>query len=64
LGIGSACFMFGVAIYSLRLYHQAKQTDASAKPQGMTDSAIENEAPTRFRLQLLRSKPDGGGARS
>ncbi len=63
LGIGFACCAFGTAIYSLRLRHRAKQPDASAMPHGMTGAATENAAPTRFRLELLRSNLDRGSER-
>jgi hypothetical protein len=59
LGIGCACFAFGIAIYSLRLRHRAKQAAA----QDLTGAVKENDAPTRFRLELLRSNPDGRAER-
>ena len=63
LGIGFACVGVGIAFYSLRLRHRATQPGASATLQGANDAVVENVAPTRFRLQLLRSNSDSGGAR-
>ena len=60
LGIGFACFGFGAAFHSLRLRLRARQP---ATLKGANDAVADNVGPTRFRLQLLRSNSDSGGAR-